>query len=268
MESNHCIKFDVEQTLRLICIFTLLPPLAVTLANPLTTELTTQHAICVATRNSIIVQAVYYVLYTTIMVINTLAMRPDPHVNKGTDSQQIRWVQTIAGNMSSCAMTIHLILHIHDRVNLVTASSCLLADGAPIVVHEYIILALIRQLTLAWWFGSNLWHNNSLRQREANTTDVSAKLIRSSKNLKRQKLVSILRDAWWIATFVYTTVTVALTLYASSKTDTASGPQWRIVVDAVNVLALALIQAYKNRYSNEAKSMVLTSNKDVLFRLY
>ena len=264
------MNVDMDATLRTICLFTLLPALGFSVCGPFATGLNTRHALCTATRNAITIQAVYYCVYTTIMLANTLVMRPDTAIwptpagksDMLTNQQSLNKlgkIKLLAGNLASGAFSTHLILFLHDRVNLVNSISCRVTEEAEFTRPNFQILAYVRQGALGWWFFFTMLQNENARKFALQNSHVS----KSEGNFGRK-----IQKQWFTVCILYFTLTLWLTYYASKIFNETGASMIRIAVDVTNVVALIFIQYYKRIYSSDRHATILTSGTSDSFVLY
>lgn len=260
--SNDCLDVDIETMFRLLCLTTLLPAVIFGVLGPFLENLQQHHALCVATRNAFAVQTIYYVIYAVIMITNSVVMRPIQNKQSKVYQQTKNYIYWM-DQLSEAMIAIHLVLFYHDRANFIGSINCGAVTRVETLEFQFVILAVVRQTSLAAWFAANLTINSTVRSQYA-MTQVEA--------LRRRGVIGKLywwwRDWWGYAAAIYVVASVSLPFLATLHVFGDTGALWRTLLDGVNLLAFIGIQYYHREYSNDQKSSYLTSghNRQIILK--
>lgn len=150
---------------------TLLPVFAVTLFGlSYGNELTTRNALCLATRNSIIIEAVYYLVYVAAQWARIHFLRPlIAYYRHNTDSGNHAQVQLYVALTGTFAVALHACFYVHERAGMAANMHCVQTQQKK---HPTVLaFALARQISVALWFLCELYVTKLAKQHDARHTE-------------------------------------------------------------------------------------------------
>jgi len=152
MASNFAIASDIPTYLQVVAVATLTPVYFVTVFGLAEADSAQpRHALCIATRNSLIVGGCFYIVFVIYLWAYVRYMRTPPKDQAADTAKQRNYERALT--VASVAVVVHAMLYIHDRSFVAGYMHCSLdVRGADEVLVRFGTLAGLRQVSAATWF--------------------------------------------------------------------------------------------------------------------
>jgi len=261
MVDTFAVGADIGTYLQLAALATSFPVYAVTLFGLLVADAAQpRHALCIATRNSLVTGGCFYVLFVAALWAYVRYTRVTGGPTNHDPYNPILLY-------SNCAITIHVLLYIHDRSFVTGLFHCSTdVRDADIIDVNFAPLAAVRQLAAALWFLSEF----AVKELHERGSTVEPWHLALFNNVRDGLLTTRCDKLWPLVCTIYLVASPLLAVFAADQNgcggwtlrNTVNGTVYQVcdnndtrratvalVLDTANLFGLTAMQAYVRAYA-------------------